>query len=145
MSLGGPRVVNRTASETNMTRNKEFLMNEGRLHKSHRRNPPDQALTASFPSTNKIYPTTAVTMTVAMVSLQDKLAKSLNQKSMIGDIFKVLEESTGVQRIHIWHCDHYGYLAGFWIWSSIACQHHWICLTVPSSVYKIEKSGKTDG
>lgn len=40
-------------------------------------------------------------MSAAMASFQDKLAKSLNQKGVIGDTFKVLEDNTGVQRIYI--------------------------------------------
>jgi len=40
-------------------------------------------------------------MSGAMASFQDKLNKSLNQKGMIGDTFKALEDNTGVQRIYI--------------------------------------------
>ena len=40
-------------------------------------------------------------MTTAIASFQDKLSKSLYQKGMVGDSFKVLEENTGVQRIYI--------------------------------------------
>jgi len=40
-------------------------------------------------------------MSGAVATFQDKLGKSLNQKGLIGDTFKVLEENTGVQRIYI--------------------------------------------
>jgi len=40
-------------------------------------------------------------MTTSMASFQDKLAKSLNQKGLVGDTFKVLEENTGVQRLYL--------------------------------------------
>jgi hypothetical protein len=40
-------------------------------------------------------------MSGAVASAQDKLNKSLNQKGMIGDTFKMLEANTGVQRLYI--------------------------------------------
>jgi len=40
-------------------------------------------------------------MSGALVSFQEKLNKSLNQKGMVGDTFKILEDNTGIQRIYI--------------------------------------------
>jgi len=40
-------------------------------------------------------------MSAGVAGLQDKLNKSLNQKGMIGDTFKMIEENTGVQRLYI--------------------------------------------
>jgi len=40
-------------------------------------------------------------MSAGVAGLQDKLNKSLNQKGMIGDTFKMLEDNTGVQRLYI--------------------------------------------
>lgn len=40
-------------------------------------------------------------MSGTIATFQEKLGKSLNQKGLIGDTFKVLEENTGVQRIYI--------------------------------------------
>lgn len=40
-------------------------------------------------------------MSGAIASVQDKVNKSLNQKGMVGDTFKMLEENTGVQRLYI--------------------------------------------
>jgi len=40
-------------------------------------------------------------MSAGVAGLQEKLNKSLNQKGMIGDTFKMLEDNTGVQRLYI--------------------------------------------
>merc|ERR1712038_554033 len=38
---------------------------------------------------------------MSVAGVQEKLNKSLNQKGMIGDTFKMLEDNTGVQRLYI--------------------------------------------
>merc|ERR1711962_238053 len=43
----------------------------------------------------------ALKMSAGVAGLQEKLNKSLNQKGMIGDTFKMLEDNTGVQRLYI--------------------------------------------
>jgi receptor expression-enhancing protein 5/6 len=40
-------------------------------------------------------------MSAGVAGVQEKLNKSLNQKGMIGDTFKMLEDNTGVQRLYI--------------------------------------------
>jgi len=40
-------------------------------------------------------------MSGTMTSLQEKLSKSINQKGVVGDTFKMLEENTGVQKLYI--------------------------------------------
>jgi len=40
-------------------------------------------------------------MTAAVSSYSDKLNKALYQKGMVGDMFKILEENSGVQRLYI--------------------------------------------
>merc|ERR1711872_861066 len=43
----------------------------------------------------------ALKMSAGVAGLQEKLNKSLNQKGIIGDTFKMLEDNTGVQRLYI--------------------------------------------
>merc|ERR1711872_393806 len=43
----------------------------------------------------------ALKMSAGVAGLQEKLNKSLNQKGVIGDTFKMLEDNTGVQRLYI--------------------------------------------
>jgi len=85
-------------------------------------------------------------MSVGAASLQEKLNKGLNQKGMVGDTFKVLEENTGVQRIYL----AYGIAGAIVLWLAFGWGAQLVANTVgflyPAycSIKALESAAKAD-